>query len=349
MRNHRLLVLFALAAGCGVAEDVDIGSAEQASCWNCGDGNPNGQGVVNQEGGNFCFATSSGPACVTAFVSTPKGVFARVVPNSNSPGADYTLYAKYNGVDIFLTKISADGSWLAATYADALGAHVIDGSKLAGLVLTIFYGAGGDKIDLQPVGPNEAPVQNNGVWEVNYYGQVNGGGMHQVCTDAGGNLEPASFVSGAYFDPMSAQRTADAAGVTTAALGCREGGIAKCMVWGYKPWLSAVNSVTRQSESLVTAHNACIQMKRAAYCGGKSYTRNGTNIWKHDVYNIQVDPMNTLEGVFTPNGAACVNMSNLRIPGWFDGTCAAGPLPACPSPSPLSNLWWLGKIASART
>ena len=51
------------------------------------------------------------------------------------------------------------------------------------------------------------------------------------------------------------------------------GAIAKCVLWGYRPW------ATYNGTPLAQYHQACTRMVRADYCGtGTSYTVTGNRI-----------------------------------------------------------------------
>lgn len=95
--------------------------------------------------------------------------------------------------------------------------------------------------------------------------------------DAWGSTE-AVVVPGSW-DATTGTRQHDR-GVTIA---CLSGAIGKCVRFGYKPWKSA------EGVSLADAHQACVRMVRADYCGdGRSHTRDGTFIHIYDHLGIQV-------------------------------------------------------------
>ncbi len=100
---------------------------------------------------------------------------------------------------------------------------------------------------------------------------------------------------------------------------CTSGVIAKCALWGYRPWQ------TEQGTSLRDYHQACTRMARADYCGnGISYTQDGTLINLYDRLGIQT-PGDTdaesdndsliFEAAWGPNGAELIH--HTRFPdGW---------------------------------
>lgn len=120
---------------------------------------------------------------------------------------------------------------------------------------------------------------------------------------------------------------ADPARVTFA---CTRGVLAKCYRWGYRSWLG---------EGLAAAHQACVRMAMADYCGdGRPWTRDGTLIDKWDTLVPPVqrrdgsDREMLFEAAWTPAGAAC--MAHRRwtgLPEEFYPQRCARELPACSS------------------
>lgn len=100
-----------------------------------------------------------------------------------------------------------------------------------------------------------------------------------------------------------------AAGTFT--LACTNGGIGKCLRWGYKPW-KELNGV-----SLKPYHDACVRMVRADYCGdGQGHTVTGTPIDVYDRLGIQKPEPNAsateeFEAGWSPQGATFVNSPRL--------------------------------------
>jgi hypothetical protein len=108
---------------------------------------------------------------------------------------------------------------------------------------------------------------------------------------------------------------------------CTRGVMAKCYRWGYRPWLSA---------EMAAAHQACIRMAMADYCGdGRSWTRDGTLIQRWDLLSPPAqprtsgDPRMTFEAAWTPAGAAC--MARPRWPELSPTGCKA-PIAPCATP-----------------
>lgn len=98
-------------------------------------------------------------------------------------------------------------------------------------------------------------------------------------------------------------------------MACRGAALAKCVeIGGYKPW-ETKQQCTSWGEcstiSLAPAHQACVRMVRADYCGdGQSLTINGTEIDMYDGLGLKdADPTAEwdLEAEWTPKGAQCVS------------------------------------------
>ena len=118
-------------------------------------------------------------------------------------------------------------------------------------------------------------------------------GWSDLCDGAGAlavagtwNYEQGTPEGGSY-DPDASQFT----------LACRGFAIAKCVEFGYKPWLD-------RSAYLGT----CTRTLRADYCGdGTPYTVNGTTIDLYDADGIQADETDwPLEARWDEHGATCI-------------------------------------------
>jgi len=86
---------------------------------------------------------------------------------------------------------------------------------------------------------------------------------------------------------------------------CSAGARAKCVRFGYRPWVA-------EEEYL---YNSCTRMVRADYCGdGEGTTRDGMSIDLYDDKGIQRPDMaahQAFEAGWTPDGAVCV--SHVRV------------------------------------
>ena len=101
----------------------------------------------------------------------------------------------------------------------------------------------------------------------------------------------------------------------TVTFGCENAALAKCTLWGYRPWATATkckkNGKKCKEISLQDHHQACTRMARADYCGnGQPATVNGTliDIWDDLDPPLQVPYTDwTPEAEWTPDGASCLN------------------------------------------
>lgn len=151
------------------------------------------------------------------------------------------------------------------------------------------------------------------------------GGWSPFCAPDAQGERTAVVLAGTYDTRNTAH--ADPARVTFA---CTRGVLAKCYRWGYRPWLG---------EGLASAHQACVRMAMADYCGdGRPWTRDGTLIDKWDTLVPPVqrrdgsDREMLFEAAWTPAGAAC--MAHRRwtgLPEEFYPQRCARELPACSS------------------
>jgi hypothetical protein len=79
---------------------------------------------------------------------------------------------------------------------------------------------------------------------------------------------------------------------------CRHASVAKCVEFGYKPWLGFADH-----------QHACVRMLRADYCGdGVPHTITGTPINLYDNAGVQLDAESwPVDAEWGPDGALCVN------------------------------------------
>jgi hypothetical protein len=119
--------------------------------------------------------------------------------------------------------------------------------------------------------------------------------------DAWGSTE-AVIVPGSW--DLASGRRVDEGGITVA---CLSGAIGKCVRFGYRPW-KTVDGV-----SLADAHQACVHMVRADYCGdGRPHTQDGTYIHVYDRLGVQVpapDRPVELEAGWGKDGATWIEAS----------------------------------------
>jgi hypothetical protein len=176
--------------------------------------------------------------------------------------------------------------------------------------LTIPFGSNDGRtvwIDLTAVAPHP-DVSDLPLYTLQYEGE-------SLCAEGKGGL----FVPGVW-DETGAQhgRLLSGKRAINSTFSCLAGVIAKCVVWGYRPW-------TQGAE----IHQVCTRMARADYCGdGVPHTENGTTIDLFDTRGIQTPVQNdglTFEAGWDANGAVCV-----REPRYVDeGANGEVILPSC--------------------
>lgn len=106
---------------------------------------------------------------------------------------------------------------------------------------------------------------------------------------------------------------------------CASGVIAKCVTWGYAPWVVGSD-----------VHAACTRLARADYCGdGTPWTLDGTRIQVYDSLGVQPPSAAStmeFEAAWSPDGAACVSRTRYAIHDAsgqsIEPACFAG-LPIC--------------------
>jgi hypothetical protein len=134
------------------------------------------------------------------------------------------------------------------------------------------------------------------------------------------HLSVYDAVSDAWFDPCRHNggeglillqgewdmKTGDYLGGDRVTFACRGDVLAKCVEWGYEPWLS---------EEHADLHQACTRMARADYCGdGVPMTVDGTSIDIYDTLGIQTQETRwPVEAEWGPEGATCIGGSSLRL------------------------------------
>jgi hypothetical protein len=93
---------------------------------------------------------------------------------------------------------------------------------------------------------------------------------------------------------------------------CTNGGLAKCVRFGYKPWK------TVRGVSLADYHQACVHLTPADYCGdGRAHTRDGTKIDLWDRLGIQkrdTEPGMRFEAAWSPSGAVYLGKPRFAEP-----------------------------------
>ncbi len=149
-----------------------------------------------------------------------------------------------------------------------------------------------------------------------------GGAWKPLCTDGNGGMVPAIPLKN-YWNLETGDRIDDANVITFA---CKNAVLAKCVLWGYRPWASALRCKNPDHPKakecaqmpLTDYHQACTRMARADYCGdGTPWTVEGTpiDLWDHLTPSIETPTTNwTIEAEWNPDGAFCVD--DIRQQAW---------------------------------
>ena len=156
-----------------------------------------------------------------------------------------------------------------------------------------------------------------------------GGAWKPLCGDEGGNMVPAIPLQN-YWNLENGDRVDDPNVITFA---CTNAVLAKCVLWGYRPWASATRCEPWDKDknceevSLTDYHQACTRMARADYCGdGVPWTVAGTaiDLWDHLSPQIESPTTDwTIEAEWNPDGAFCLDDIRLQ------SLKAEGKYPAC--------------------
>jgi hypothetical protein len=168
----------------------------------------------------------------------------------------------------------------------------LNGTDFIGATLSAVLSNGGTLAlridDIDPLDGDNADVPAYEIW-------ANGdSGWVPLCGhETDGSVRRALAVAGTW-DQTGAWR--DSTGLFSFA--CRRASIAKCIEFGYKPWLGYGDH-----------HLACVRMLRADYCGdGTAHTVNGTPINLYDSAGIQDDTESwRVDAEWGPGGALCIN------------------------------------------
>lgn len=171
-----------------------------------------------------------------------------------------------------------------------------------------------------------------------------GSSFTPYCKGAGGEAQRSVFYQGAQWNPLDGSRQ-NGANLITAT--CESGSVARCMRWGYRPWATATGQ--SGSVSLQDHHQACIHMKRAAYCGdSRTHTIDGTQLYIQDQLSpaLHTGSLDTIESVWSPAGAVC--LSNRRHPELLFLGCEQ-PLPTCTPAHQVGALLSTGLVPAGGT
>lgn len=219
-----------------------------------------------------------------------------------------THYLPGNDVRVY------DRVWLDGTsFWTIENGDTVYGPSFVGAEFTGNLGGGSTvKLRIRSITAAPAPNDDLRLYDVVYR---NGSGVWMpVCQDANGAPLLAMPVQGVWNYqqgvPGGGSKREDSERFTFACMG---GAIAKCVLWGYRPW------ATYNGTPLAQYHQACTRMVRADYCGtGTSYTKTGNRINFYDTLGIQQDAADwVFEATWDVNGAQCfyaLNRSHSQLP-----------------------------------
>ena len=260
-------------------------------------------------------------------------------------GKGFVTSAEWHGLFYNVKEISTKGADLRL-YVESGGATFeVAGEELNGVVLHLKIPSIFKRGDLQPYSLIFQSVKTLESVDKDIFGyeivtvaeNIPGALKEPFCYrgDTGEN-ERAQFSTGSQWDVLTAGRTDDASLVSVS---CASGGIGRCQQWGYRGWAEAQVASSGTYEKLVDAHQSCLYMKRADYCGnGDTYTEDGTMIGIDDNFSpaFQKSGGGEIEAVWGPTGAICLTKQrrpDIAFPG-----CGT-PLPLCDAGS-YGGVWY---------
>jgi hypothetical protein len=204
--------------------------------------------------------------------------------------------------------------WLeGTTFLGVKASRFFSGADFQGTEFLGNLGNGGTvRLRISALSAAPSPNQDLSLYDVKFLGSD--GVWQPACRDSSGAPVLAMPLKGSWDYRRGVAgggaKTEDPARFTFACMG---GALAKCVLWGYRPWAS-FNNV-----QLAAYHQACTRLVRADYCGdGTSYTQQGNRINLYDQLGIQQDTEEwAFEAEWDTGGARCIyplNRSHAGIP-----------------------------------
>ncbi|WP_437283757.1 ADYC domain-containing protein [Sorangium sp. So ce375] len=319
----------------------------------------------------YCFLSDQGvPAfCPERFINGPGGVKLelrsasnRAAVYSSAVSASRVLPGETAFRPVVLRSVRAAGMDLEIEYAlDGVVYSPVRGAALSSFKLEVA-GPGGMpfryELMIEPPGPalltppppNPEPRSWFRRYSVKYRvipaeADPSASMWRRHCSVGGIDLR-ASFAGEIKVDGLLATVERDASATT---MSCETGAIDACLSWGYAPWKTE-NTSPDQGRYLF---GSCLHAKRAAYFAGPaggaerttSFTLPSTPIVVRDVRGILpgADPA-YLEAVWSPEGAVCLNVENLRISEYRDYVSTLPSLPACTAPWASIGAFATGRV-----
>lgn len=188
--------------------------------------------------------------------------------------------------------VAAEGTQFRLTLSDG---RVLRSPELEGAVLTLATAGGPRRVRLATV-ERDPGATSGDVWLHRMLVEQPDGSLVDLCGE-GPDGRRQGF-------PLASRMHPDGRTETTAPevfdLVCSGGARAKCVRFGYRPWV----------EGGAALYNACVRMVRADYCGdGAGTTRDGMSIDLYDDQGVQsadMAPDQAFEAGWTAEGAVCV-------------------------------------------
>jgi ADYC domain len=211
--------------------------------------------------------------------------------------------ASLRQADAGVTALRLEGGRLVASPAPVGGAAPL------GVVGTVLQGTASDgkPVEVAICGAEPSPADPGMVFYRIEAWNVLAQEWENPCVAVSRVPDPRALAVSGAWDASGARQ--DTPGRFTFA--CQNGAIAKCILWGYKPWAH------HQGQPLADLHQACTRMARADYCGnGLSHTRQDTIIDMFDRLGLlqrtreasgEWDPAKaSFEAAWAPDGATCL-------------------------------------------
>lgn len=329
------VVMATLAAGCGVAGQVDDGAGATEGAlgiggFRCPDPQTdctvnNGAGVYTEEGAyagmgaehfmitRFVNQSGGGVGVVARYFNSGTGIW-----EFTNGSAYYANYAGKKNLSVVAVRENLTTvQWILWDSAASSYVYVTDG-QLLDLQVVISMG----KLYTIDWDSSDTEAIKATIHKYNMRWRLTGSSTAtQYCFRTDGTNDEVVFQQGMAVNPVNASVTRDSTTPGFVTLSCRYGAIATVRMWGYG----------YRAPADTYLYDSGLQMKRASYCGDSHfYTQPGTKIRVWDDDGIRSDYMDDseIEAWWTPNGATCIGPMRHWSMG-FSGKCNGVDLPKC--------------------
>lgn len=205
--------------------------------------------------------------------------------------------------------------WLQGTsFFGQKDGHIYRDEDFIGMEFQGNLGGGGTvRVRIRGMSPAPAPNDDLHLYNVDYF-DTSTNAWRSACQDDTGQPLQAMPVQGVWNYQQGVTGGGSKVGTPDRfTFACMGGAIAKCALWGYRPW-GSYNGV-----ALEQYHQACTRLVRADYCGdGVSYTKTGNRIDLYDDLGLQQDTEAwVFEAEWDTQGARCfyaLNRSHSQLP-----------------------------------